>query len=57
MTLHEEGHFGHVDGNPKSEEVVPLIFRLMFTLYEGTPTALQYKYASVLHEGPFPEHT
>jgi hypothetical protein len=33
--LLEEGYFGHLDGNPKSEEVVILILRLMFTLYEA----------------------
>ena len=35
MTLLEEGFFGHVEGNPKSEEAVTLILRLMFTLYEA----------------------
>jgi hypothetical protein len=35
MTLLEEVYFGHVDGDPKSEEVVALIHRLMFTLYEA----------------------
>ena len=34
MILLEEGYFGHVDGNPKREEVVTLILRLMFILYE-----------------------
>jgi hypothetical protein len=34
MALFEEGSLGHVEGNPKIEEALTSVLRLMFFLYD-----------------------